>query len=115
MGKNFHGQIGCKLKEYNWTSKDKPAYKGSNINTDLMYDVTKTIVKKEVRKKAKHIDTVVNSIQYLPLPIKNEISNTHNKQRPQFYCFANNLSTSSRADQYVIYDEISYSYNLTTS
>ena len=61
-------------------------------------------MKKEVRKKPKHVDTVVNSIQPLPLPITDLISYTHNNQRPQVDPGANNLSTSSCAYQYVVYD-----------
>ena len=104
MGQTAHGQISRKLKEYKCTSKNKPASKGSNIITDLIYNIPKTIVKKEVIKKHIHFDTVVNSIQSLPFPITNAISNTHNKQRPQVNCFANSLSTSSCADQDVVYN-----------
>ena len=48
------------------------------------------------------------------MPIANKISNTHNNQRPQVDIFATNLSTSSRADQDVVFDEISDSYERTT-
>ena len=72
-------------------------------------------MKKEVRKKPKHVDTVVNSIHNLSLPIINAISNAHNNQRPQVYCFATNSSTSSCADQDVVSDENIYSYEHTTS
>ena len=51
--------------------KQKIASKGSNINTDSVEYVPKTVVKKEVIKKTKHVDTVVNSIQPLPLPVSN--------------------------------------------
>ena len=66
-------------------------------------------------KKTKHVDTFVNIIQILPFPITNAISNTHNNQIPQVHCFAINSSESSCVDQDVIYDEISYSYDHTTS
>ena len=39
-------------------------------------------------KKPKHVDTVFNSIQPLPLPITDSISNTHKNQRPQVDIFA---------------------------
>ena len=96
-------------------SKDKTASTGSKTNTDLIEYFPKTLVKKEVIKKTKHIDTVVNSIQPLPLPITNTISNKHNNKGPQVDCFATNLSTSSRAYQDVVFDEISYSCDRTTS
>ena len=66
-------------------------------------------------EKPKHVDTFVNSIQPLPLPIKNTISNTQNNHRPQVDIIATNLSTSSRADQSVVYDKISYLYDCTSS
>ena len=69
---------------------------------------------KYVRKKHKHVDTVVNSIQPLPLPITNTVSNTHNNQIAKVDFFATNLSTFSSADQNVVFDEISYLYNRTT-
>ena len=62
-------------------------------------------------KNPKHVDTVVNSIQPLPFPITNTISNTHTNQIPEVDCFAANLSRSSRADQGVVSDEISYQYD----
>ena len=71
-------------------------------------------MKKEV-KKTKHIDTVVNSIQPLTFPITNTLSNKHSNLIPQVDSFATNLSTSSCADQYVVSDKISYSYDCTTS
>ena len=70
---------------------------------------------KKLRKTPKTVDTNVNSIQSLPLPIANGISNTHINPRPQVDYFATNLSTSSRADQDVASYEISYSYERTTS
>ena len=72
-------------------------------------------MKKEVRKKHKHFDTIFNSIQPLPLQITKAISYTHKNQRPQVDCFATNLSTYYRADQDVISDTIGYSYDRTTS
>ena len=95
--------------------KTQKTLKVSKINTDLIKYVTKTLVKKQVRKKPKHVDTVVNSIHTLPFTITNALSNTHNNQVKQVNCFATNLSTSSHADQDVVYDEISYSYDRTTS
>ena len=41
-----------------------------------------TLVKKEVIKKTKNVDTVVNSIQPLPLTITNALSHTHNNPIP---------------------------------
>ena len=67
------------------------------------------------RKKPKHVDTVVNSIQTLTFPITNVISNTHNNQIPQVNCFGSNLSKYSRADQDFVSDEISYTYDRKTS
>ena len=67
------------------------------------------------KRKTKHGDTIVNSIQTLPLPIKNTLSNTHNNPRPQFYCFETNLSTSYRADQDAVFVGIIYSYDRTIS
>ena len=63
-------------------------------------------------KEVLKIHNIVNIIQPLHLPIANKISNTHNNQRPQVDIFATNLSKSSRADQEVVFGEISYSYNL---
>ena len=67
------------------------------------------------KKNLKHIDTVFNIIQPLLLPITKTISNTHNNQRPQVDIFATNLSKYSHEYQYVVSDEISYSYDRTTS
>ena len=72
-------------------------------------------MKKEARKNPKHVDTVVNSIQPLPLPITNTISNTYNNQRTHVDGFATNLSNSSCADKYVVSEKTSYSYDRTTS
>ena len=66
-------------------------------------------------EKPKHIDSVVNSTQRLPLPITNTIPNKNNNPRPQGDCFATNLSTSSRAYQYVVSDEIIHLYDHKTS
>ena len=73
--------------------------------------------KKDDRTAARteYLDTVVNSIQPLPLPITNSIYNTQNNKIPQVDIFANNVSTSSFADQDVVSDEINYSYDHTTS
>ena len=71
-------------------------------------------MKKEA-KKPKHVDTVVNSIQSLPFPITNEILNTQNNKIPQVDFFAANLSKSSRSDQDVVSDEISYLFDHSTS
>ena len=57
-----------------------------------------------MKKKHKHFETVFNSIQPIPLPITNKISNTHNNTGSKVDCFATNLSTSSCADQYVVSD-----------
>ena len=70
---------------------------------------------KKISKRKKHVDNVVNSIQYLLLPIKNTLSNTHNNTGPQVDCFETNLSTCYCADQDVVYDENSYSNYRTTS
>ena len=113
MGRTEHGQISFKLKGDKFTSKDKTAAKGSKTNTDIIEYVTKTRVKNKW-EKPKHVDTVVNNIQILLLPITNEISNTHNNQIPQVVCFETNLSKASRADQDVVSDGISYSYDRTT-
>ena len=51
MDQKGHGQISLKLKGGKWNSKEKPAYKGINNNTDLIEYVPIKIVKKEVRKK----------------------------------------------------------------
>ena len=72
-------------------------------------------MKKGVRKKLRHADTVFNIIQPLPLSIKNTISNTHNNQRPKVFCYATNLSKYSCADQDFVSDKISYSYDRTKS
>ena len=72
-------------------------------------------MKKEVRKNPKHVDTVVNSVQPLHLPITNSLSNKYNNQGTQVDMFATNLSTSYCADQDVVSDEISYSYECITS
>ena len=69
MARTGHGQIGCKFKGENCNSKYKPASKCNNIYTDLIEYVSKKVVKKEVIKKTKHVDTVVNSIHPLPFPI----------------------------------------------
>ena len=63
---------------------------------------------KIIKKKSKHVNTVVNSIQPLSFPTTNTISNTHNNKIPQVDFFENNLSKSSREDQDIVYDEISY-------
>ena len=65
-------------------------------------------------KKPKYVDTVVNSIHPLPLQITNALSNKHKNPRPQVDFFATNLSTYSSEYQYVVSDEISYSYDRTT-
>ena len=57
----------------------------------------------------------MNIIKPLTLPITNVISNTHNNPRPRVDFFATDLSTSYCPDQVVISDEISYSYDCTTS
>ena len=65
---------------------------------------------KEAKKNPKHIDAVIYSIQPLPLPITDAISNAHKNKRPQVDCFATNISTSSRSEKDVVYDEMSYLY-----
>ena len=50
----------------------------------------------------------------MPLPIKNVLSNEHNNKIPHIDFFATNLLTSSSEDQF-FFDEISYSYDRTTS
>ena len=69
-------------------------------------------MKKEVKKL---VDTVVKSIHTLLLPIKNTLSNTYNNPIPQVDCYKTNLLTYSHADQDVVSDEISYSYDCTKS
>ena len=49
------------------------------------------------------------------MPIPNSTSNTNNNQIPQVGWFAINLSKLSYADQDIVTDKISYSYELTTS
>ena len=63
-------------------------------------------MKNKKRKNTKKIDTIVNSIQPLHLPITNAISNTQNNQRPQVGYFETNLSKYYRSEQYVVADEI---------
>ena len=75
------------------------ASKGSKINTDLIDYVTKTIVKKEVRIPPKHVDTVVNSIQSLPLLVAKVISHPHKNLKPLVHCYIPDSSTYSCADQ----------------
>ena len=72
MGQTSHGHFFRNLKGDMCTSKDKPDYKGINVNTDLIEYVPKIPVKKEVRKNPKHVATVFNSIQPLPLPKKTQ-------------------------------------------
>ena len=72
-------------------------------------------MKKEVREKPKHVHTVVNSIQPLPLTITNALSNTHNNPWPKVDCFTINLSKYSRSYQGVVSEKISYSYDCTKS
>ena len=67
------------------------------------------------KKKPKHVDTVVNSIQTLPLSITNPISNKKSNQGQKIDCFATNLSEYSRAYQDVVYDEVIYSHDCTSS
>ena len=45
MGQTGHGQMFCNLKGGTCTSKNKPYSKVSNINTDLIEYVPKTLVK----------------------------------------------------------------------
>ena len=47
MGRTGHGQIGRKLKGERYNSKYQTDYKGSNINTELIEYVPKTLVKKK--------------------------------------------------------------------
>ena len=61
------------------------------------------------------MDTSVNSIHRLPLPITNTLSNTQNNPRPKVDCFVTNLSISFCADQYLVFDENSYLYEHTIS
>ena len=49
------------------------------------------------------------------MQITNTIPNEHNNKILQVDIYATHLSASSRADQYLVYDEISYSYNRTKS
>ena len=67
------------------------------------------------KRKPKHVDTVVDSIQTLPFPVEKSLSNPHNNPRPPVDFYRTNLSTFSRADKYVVSDEISHSYDRTTS
>ena len=68
MGQTGHGQIGRKFKGARCSSADKTASKGGNINIGLIEYFTKTLLKK-IKKNPKHVDTVVSSIQPLPLPV----------------------------------------------
>ena len=87
--------------------------KGSTFNKNLIGMFSRHLWKK-VRKKNKHVNTVVNSIQTLPLLVGKSISNPHNISPPvDFYRI--NLSTSSCADQNVVSDGISHSYDCTSS
>ena len=45
------------------------------------------------------------------MTIANAVSSTHNNPKPQVDILATNVSTSYRADQNVISDKISYSYD----
>ena len=66
------------------------------------------------RKKIKHIDNVVNSIQPFTLAVTEVLSNPNSNPIPPVDCYRNNSSTSSCADQDVVSDEISHSYYRTT-
>ena len=58
---------------------DKTDSKGSNINADLIEHYTKTPVNKQVRKKVKRVNPVVNSIKNL-LDDSKALSNSHNNK-----------------------------------
>ena len=81
MGRTGHGIIGHELKRRRQNSTGKTDYKGNNINTDLIQYVTKTLVKKKVRKRVKHVDIDVNSIKPFPLAGAMAPPNPHNNTR----------------------------------
>ena len=112
MGISIHGQFCRKFKRAKCNSKLKTASKGSNIITDLIVCSQDTCKKRE---KPIHVDTVVNSTQTLPFLIVKALSNTLNNPIPPFDCYRTKLSTSYRADQAVVYNEISHSYDCITS
>ena len=58
---------------------------------------------------------MVNTIKPFPLDDAKELSNQHYNTRSPVDCCKNDLSTSSCADQNVVYDKISNSYDRTTS
>ena len=62
MGQTDHGQISRKLKGARRNSKEKIDSTGIKSDDDLIEYVTRTLVKEGVRKKLRHVDTVVNII-----------------------------------------------------
>ena len=79
MVKLFTSQV---KREKGKIQRTKTSSKVSKINTGLIEYIPKTLVKK-TQKKTKHVDIIFNSIQPLPLPITNAISNTNNNQIPK--------------------------------
>ena len=62
----------------------------------------------------KNIDTVVNSIHPLPLPVAKAISNPQNNPRPKVDCYRTNSFKYYCAYQDLLSDQISRSYHCTT-
>ena len=67
------------------------------------------------RKKIKHIDNVVNSIQPFTLAVTEVLSNPNSNPIPPVDCYIPIISTYYCADQYIVSDEIIHSYDFTTS
>ena len=87
--------------------------KGSNINTDLIQYVPKTLFKKEVRNKPKHVDLAVKSIKPFTLADTKALSDPHKNTSSLVNCCKTTSSTSSCADQNLIFDKISHLYDYT--
>ena len=86
MGQTGHGQIGLKIKGETLSSSDKTASKCSNINTDLIENAPKTLVKK-IRKKNPNMLIMLLTVSSLYLcQITNKPSNTHVNPRTQVDC-----------------------------
>ena len=90
MGQTGYGFVGRKYKGYRYNTEDKTASKGSEIDTDLIEYIPKTLVNKEAMKRFKHVDPVVNINHPLPLAGTKAISNTHNNPRSSVDCYKNN-------------------------
>ena len=101
MGQTGHGQINRKLKGVKWNSKLITASKGNNINTDLIEYFSKTLVKKKWEK----IQTCSYCFQHYW--VFTFVNHNHKIKCTQ--------ESYSCEDQDVASDEISYSYDCTTS